>query len=606
MYHNNFDLMYKAPFGAVKADTKVYIRLDVDKNYKSCSLRLWTPEQREEMYEMNYGVSYYDIEIIIDKVGLSWYVFILEDFDTHIRFYGCDQGYTAGKGCDFSTFPRKAGYQITCYDKEFNIPDWFSGNLIYQIFPDRFCRDYTYKFNETKYKKIHGVWNEKLGHTQGGADNFEFYGGNLLGISSKLAYLKELNIDIIYLNPIYKSISNHRYDVSTYLEIDEMLGTMDDFREFIKMCHKSKIRVILDVSWNHVGADSVYFNKYKTFGNYGAYNDINSVYREWFDIQENGNYNSWWGIDTLPVLNKNNQSFKFHVNQVVEHWISQGIDGFRLDVIDELPDDFLEWFRKIVKRTNNDLVIVGETWEDASMKKDWSGKPRSYLYGYNQDSVMNYPLRNMLIDFLSYGCGEKEIIHYNIDADTFYRKYMNLYSNYPKEIFYALMNFLSTHDINRAILMFSDCPYNGNLSKQEQEEYVISSAKYEIAIKRLKIAWSFIMYSIGTPSLYYGDESGLYGYNDPFNRQPMNWGTEDIDLLNWFKEINGTRTKYPVTKNGEMKFLFAHGDIIAFERYDEKSKLIYIANRSCETIQVTIESNKFEIKGLSYHIQMMN
>jgi cyclomaltodextrinase / maltogenic alpha-amylase / neopullulanase len=144
MYHNSFDLMYKNPFGAVRTNSKVYIRLDVDKVYKACRLRVWTPDQREEMYEMNFNNSFYEIELVIDKIGLSWYVFILEDFDTHISFYGCEQGYTAGRGCDFSSFPRKAGFQITCYSREFNIPKWYTGNIIYQIFPDRFCRVYTY------------------------------------------------------------------------------------------------------------------------------------------------------------------------------------------------------------------------------------------------------------------------------------------------------------------------------------------------------------------------------------------------------------------------------------------------------------------------------
>jgi 4-alpha-glucanotransferase len=424
----------------------------------------------------------------------------------------------------------------------------------------------------------------------------------LQGIESKLTYLKELSIDAIYLNPIYKSISNHRYDVATYLEIDEMLGTLEGFRYFINACHDKNIKVILDVSWNHVGADSIYFNKYKTYGKYGAYNYINSAYRDWFDIHEDGSYNSWWGIDTLPVLNKNNPSFKFHVSQVVEHWASQGIDGFRLDVIDELPDEFLEWFRVIVKGVNSDLVIIGEVWDDASMKKDCNGRPRSYLYGQNQDSVMNYQLRNLLIDFLAYGWGEREIIHSNIDAEIFYRKYMNLYNNYPKEIFYGLMNFISTHDINRIILMFGESPYNGDLTKQEQKAYILSKQKYELAIKRFKIAWSFIICSIGTPCLFYGDESGIYGYNDPFNRKPMNWGNEDMELLNWVKEINQMRTKYNALREGEMNFLFAQGDVIVFERYNEVSRLIYVANRSSEPKKIILENLTIEIEPISYKI----
>jgi cyclomaltodextrinase / maltogenic alpha-amylase / neopullulanase len=605
MFHNSFDLLYKTPFGAVKTDTFVSLRFDVDKKYKACRLRLWTPDQREELYEMAYKNNYYEISIGLTIPGVYWYVFILEDFDMSSQFYGCEQGYTAGKGSNFSYFPRKAGFQITCYDKNFCLPSWYKGDIIYQIFPDRFARDYTYNFDEKKYKKIHKNWNEELSHTEGGADNFEFFGGNLQGIVNKLDYLEDLNIKLIYLNPIYKSISNHRYDVTTYMELDEMLGTIEDFKRMIKLCHERNIKVVLDVSWNHVGADSIYFNKYKTHGNHGAYNDVNSVYRSWFDIKADGSYASWWGIDTLPVLDKNNPAFKFYVSQVVEFWASLEIDGFRIDVIDELPDEFLEWFRNIVKGINKNMIIIGEIWDDASLKKDWALHPRSFLYGNSQDSVMNYMLRNLLVDFLGNGATEKEVLHNNIDAIDFYRKYMNLYSNYPKEIFYGLMNFMSTHDINRALIMFGDCPHNGSLSKEEQKNFKLNKEQYEIAVKRLKIAWSFIICSIGTPSLFYGDEGGLYGYNDPYNRKPMNWTSQDKELLDWFKEINSYRNKYPVTKDGEMRFVYAIGDVFAFERHNGNTRMVYIANRGRETKTLSILGKDFVIDGMGYKIEFL-
>lgn len=605
MYHDSFDQVYKKPFGAVRAGTNVYLRMDVDRKYKSCRIRFWTPEQREEIYDMNFVMNCYEKNLIVDKLGVSWYIFMLEDFDGNFRFYGCDQGYTGGRGCDYNYFPRKSGFQITCYDRNFSVPEWTNGNILYQIFPDRFHRDSSYKFMDKRYKKIHKSWGEPLSHTDGGADNFEFYAGNIKGITGKLDYLKELSVGIVYLNPIYQSVSNHRYDVASFMDMDEMLGTEGIFKEFTEACHQQNIKVLLDVSWNHVGADSIYFNKYKTFGSYGAYNDVHSVYRDWFDIQPDGTYTSWWGIDTLPVINKGNPSFRFYVGQVVEHWLSLGIDGFRLDVIDELPDDFLQWFRSVVKNINKDALIIGETWEDASMKKDWRGNSRSFLYGTSQDGVMNYPLRNMLIDFFAHGQGEKETIHYNIDAHTFYRKYMNLYNNYPREIFFTLMNFLSTHDINRALLMFGNCPYNGNLTKVEQNDFVLSEQEYELATKRFKLAWSFIICSIGIPSLFYGDETGLYGYNDPFNRKPMNWGKEDQALLTWVKEINQFRSLHPVLKFGEMKFIFAHGDVIAFERYDGNHKIVYIANRDPDSRTLHIGDYDLSVEGHSYKIEIV-
>jgi len=604
MIHNNFDKKYKLPFGAVKQGTEIYLRIDVDKEYKQCFLRLWTTAQKEQRYKMNYVDGYYEINFPIEEVGLNWYFFILEDFNDNLKFYGSDYGYTAGTGIEYSSYPHKGGFQITCYKKDFSIPSWFSGGIMYQIFPDRFARDYTHKFNTEKYKFIHDNWDEPVGHTNCGADNFEYYGGNISGIINKIEYLKSLSINKIYINPIFKSKSNHRYDVSTYLEIDEMIGLIDDFKKLIELCHKDNIKVIIDVSWNHVGDDSIYFNKYKTFGEDGAYNNKNSNYRDWFYIKDNNEYVGWWGIETLPVLNKYNQNLRKHIEKAVEFWTSLGIDGFRLDVIDELPDQFLEWFRVTVKNINKDIIIMGEVWDDATLKKDSNGAFRSFLYGNSQDSVMNYCLRNLVIDFLAYGCSEKETLHYNIDGVNFYKRYMNILNNYPIESLHSMMNFLSTHDVNRILTVFSECPYSETLTKEEQGKFVLTSSQYDIGIKRLKIAWSFMLCSIGIPSIFYGDEIGMCGYNDPFNRNPMKWNLDkdNMDMLNWFKDINSLRVKHEVLNAGGTKFLYFDTDVIAFSRYNDSEELIYIMNRSTEARDIIIGDHNIHINGLGYEI----
>lgn len=295
--HNNFELKYKEPFGAVAEDTKVKFRVDVDKQYERCKLRLWTARHCEKIYDMEYDneEQCYRVEVKITDHGLNWYYFIIEDFNGSVKYYGVKDSYTAGEGKIMDCIPYNNSFQITCYDKNFYVPDWFKGEIMYQIFPDRFCRDKNYDFDSDRYGKIHEDWNDHLGCTQWGANNFEFFGGNIRGIINKIPYLKRLNIGTIYLNPIFKSRSNHRYDVATFMEMDEMLGLQSDFKKLTKLCHENGIKVIIDVSWNHTGDDSVYFNKYKTYGLDGAYNNPNSNYRNWYNIYPNGQYDCWWG-----------------------------------------------------------------------------------------------------------------------------------------------------------------------------------------------------------------------------------------------------------------------------------------------------------------------
>lgn len=601
MKHDNFNCLYKKPFGAIRKNTETYFRIDADKEYKSCIIRLWTPSNKELVYKMDYKDGYYEINLNIEEIGLNWYLFIIQDFDYSLKFYGCERGYTAGEGQEFDYCPYDSAFQITCYDNNFTVPDWFKGKIMYQIFPDRFNKNETHRFEKKKYNKIHNSWEEDLGCTMYGADNFEYFGGNLLGIINKLDYIKDLNVGIIYLNPIFKSKSNHRYDVSTFMEIDEMLGYEEDFILLCKESHKRDIRVIIDVSWNHVGDDSIYFNKHKVFGDDGAYHNVNSKYREWFNIYPNGTYDCWWGFDTLPTVNKYSKSYRKHVKKVIEHWNNLGIDGFRLDVIDELPDDFLQWFRYEVKSTNNDLVIFGEVWDDATLKKGFNGF-RTYLYGHNQDSVMNYVLRNILVEFISYGYAEKEVYHREINGYEFKRKYLNLISNYPIETVESAMNFLSTHDINRILTVFSNTPYAQTLSKEQQGKYELTQEQLTLGIKRLKLAWSMLLCLSGNPSLFYGDESGLHGYNDPYNRKPMNWSNLNEDLISWFKNINKIRSEYPSLSNADINFIYEDIDVIAFERKFENKSLIYVLNRSNKSIAINIENENISLNEISYVI----
>ena len=583
-YHDNHLLKFKKPFGAVKEGTKVYLRLDVDRKYKSCLVRLWTPNKQEKIFNMDFKDNYYETEIVIDTIGLNWYLFIIQDFNGKIEFYCSKKTYTSGEGETLSYFPNDRSYQITCYDKDFEVPKWFENKIIYQIFPDRFNRNYSYKFDERKYEIIHKDFNEQLGCTRYGANNHEFYAGNLLGIEDKLDYLKELNVGVIYLNPIFKSTSNHRYDVTTFMEIDEMLGNDDSLRSLINKAHEKGIKIILDISFNHTGSDSYYFDKFNKYNTNGAYRNVNSPYRQWYNIYNNGKYECWWGFDTLPVLNKSNNSYRQHVKEIIKKYTDLGIDGWRLDVIDDLPDDFLEFLRKEVKKVNKDLVIFGECWDDCTLKQNQFGF-RQYLLGRSQDGVMNYELRRLLVSFITFGVKEKEVNNFNLDAYELKDRIINLFNNYPVECLKSCMNLLSSHDINRILTVLSNCEDVSHLSKEQQKNYVLSDFDYEIGKNRLKMLWLILMFLPGNPSLFYGDETGLYGYNDPYNRKPMNWNNIDNSLLEFFKESN----KYiddDVIRNGELTIIPNDKNTIKFIRSKNNNKYVLTIDRKCQTFKL--------------------
>ena len=598
IFHDSTNIEFKQPFGAIRNGNTIRIKLNTSEEFHSVVIRLWKPTNTEGIIQMIYNEDEknYEASFKINEIGNNWYFFIIQDKNMNLFYYGCREDYTAGEGKVYYNFPHEHSFQLTCYDKNFEVPKWFKeGRIMYQIFPDRFCREsieesmqsakYLDKFGilEGKgYKTIHANFREKIGHTIWGADNNEFYGGNLRGIINNLGYLKELNIGIIYLNPIFEARSNHRYDAANFMSIDPMLGTEDDFRELCNKCHDLDIKLVIDVSWNHSGDDSVYFNKFKTYGNGGAYNDKSSPYRDWYFIRHDNSYDGWWGFDSLPVLNKSCSSYREHVKKAIKYWNRLGIDGFRLDVIDELPDDFLEFFRGEVKRINPELCIFGEVWDDASLKKGPYGL-RSYVHGKSQDSVMNYVLRNFIEEFISYAAKEKEINHIKpLTGSEFVKKYNNLISNYPEDVVNSSMNFLSTHDINRILTVFGECPPAYNMSMREKANVSLDNDywKKDLAIKRFKLAWLMLVFLKGNPSLFYGDEIGMEGYNDPFNRRPMNWDMvlEKNDLLNFVIDSNILRARHDCLKNGNQT-LYGDSDSVTIVRYNEEQRIILTVNR---------------------------
>jgi len=324
---------------------------------------------------------------------------------TGLYFYFFEVYYSDGSSEKTDT------YQLTLYEyDEPESPEWLSSGVMYQIFPDRFNRSekYTPPF-QIKNHKVHDRWGQPPVHEpdeHGIVWNNDFFGGNLLGVIEKLEYLVSLGVTVIYLNPIFAAFSSHRYDTGDYNKIDPMLGSEEDFRQLCEEAKKVGMKIVLDGVFNHTGSDSIYFNKYANYKSVGACQGENSPYYNWYSfIFFPDVYESWWGIDTLPSVNEREESFIDFIirneDSVVRHWLRAGASGLRLDVVDELPDVFLDALRTCVKEENKDAMIIGEVWEDASNKIAYSDR-RRYFQGKQLDSVMNYPLKDAIIKFLGY------------------------------------------------------------------------------------------------------------------------------------------------------------------------------------------------------------
>lgn len=422
-------------------------------------------------------------------------------------------------------------WQITCVPEEYTVPDWAKGAVIYQIFPDRFARlgqcDLSEKLGPYL---LHESWQDEPYQAPPGQPvrNHDFFGGNFRGICHRLSHIAALGAEILYLNPICMAYSNHRYDTADYLRPDPMLGTPEDFRQLCDQAHRLGMRVILDGVFSHTGADSRYFDRENRFGG-GAYWDPQSPYRDWYRFREKpGTYECWWGFDTLPVVDKEQESYlAFVEEQVLPYWIGLGADGFRLDVVDELPDSFLRRFRRRLRELKPDAYLLGECWEDASNKVAY-GVRRRYFTDGTLDGVMNYPLRTAILAYLR---GQD-------DGQALRRTVLTLQDHYP--CLNACMNLLGSHDTPRILT--------------------------ELGSPAAVMQASFLQFTLpGCPSIYYGDEAGLTGGRDPMNRRPYPWGKEDPALLSFYRELGRLR-RYPALRSGRVAFFASEAGRLGYLR----------------------------------------
>ena len=589
--HNSRQEFFRSPFGAVTCGTEVRLRLSANGMGIPRAVKLiYKTDGGEETYhDMPYvfsilGSCIYETTIRVpDMAGLIWYYFQLET-DNGVVYYGNNSENLGGKGETSFQSPSHS-FQITVYDEKYKTPEWFKDAIAYQIFPDRFYNgnedgSFLYEGDDIIPRK----WGEqpyyKAEQFGGDYKNNDFFGGNLKGIIKKLPYLEELGITVIYMNPIFRSCSNHKYNTGNYEEIDPMFG---DARTFKELCIKAKergIRIILDGVFNHTGSDSKYFNKYENYDSVGAYQSKDSPYYSWYNFVEYPDvYESWWGIDTLPQIVETSPELRKYLlsgkNAIIKKWLRCGASGWRLDVVDELPDFFVKELRENVKKTDPDAVIIGEVWEDASNKIAY-GERRQYFYGEELDSVMNYPLKNAVIEFIKTG---------SVNAVDFVVR--RLINDYPKRVVDALMNIIDTHDTVRALTEFGE--FDDVSTKDKRSAAVIKN--YAAAVKKLKQAAVLQYFLPGVPSLYYGDEAGMYGFEDPFNRRCYPWGKEDGELIAFYRRMGRVRrSNADILSSGEYERIPSARSVYAFKRISGAGTLSIIVNASAADCVLPVRS----------------
>lgn len=463
-------------------------------------------------------------------------------------------------------------WQLTVYE-ESSTPAWFGCGVVYQIFPDRFCRlELPDPAGMVGSRMIHENWSnlpDWRPDAQGEVRNCDFFGGSLQGILSKLDDLADFGVTVLYLNPVFESASNHRYNTADYRAIDPMLGTEDDFHHLCQEAKRRGIRVILDGVFNHTGSQSRYFNADGFYSDTGAAQSPTSPYYHWYSFHPwPADYDAWWGIRTLPAVREDAPDYRDFIirgqDSVVRHWLRAGASGWRLDVADELPDDFIGEIRTAMEETAPDSFLLGEVWEDATTKIAYSMR-RRYLLGQELHGVMNYPFRTALIAYLLGG-----------DADEFRETLESLRENYPPHAFYSLMNFLSTHDTPRILTVLGADHVPG--SKEERAVFRLSPARRQLGLKRLRLAALVLFTFPGAPTVYYGDEAGMEGWEDPFNRAGYPWGQENSELKFFFSDLAHLRREQPALQTGQLHWRWTAGPLLAFARELDGQLLTTVVN----------------------------
>ncbi len=422
-------------------------------------------------------------------------------------------------------------YQFINQSDFLDTPIWAEGRIGYQIFLDRF-----YRSEDREESSKYELWTEKPNRTN-------VFGGDIQGLIAKLPYLKDLGVSIIILMPLFKAHSNHKYDTIDYFVIDPNYGSIEDLLEFVEKSHEIGISVILDGVFNHIGYYSDIFQNVLRLRE-------KSKYYQWFHIlnnQEELEYISVGDYKWMPKLNYTSKEVQDYIIGVAKHWISiANIDGWRLDVFDELDEMFRYKLTRELKADKPDVLIIGETWHDGS----------DYLNNNQADSVMNYLYRKNVLDFF---------IESKISSHEFKSNYEWLMFRYPKYTRNVLYNLLGSHDTTRIMTLAKN-----NLEK-------------------VKLAYAFLLLTPGIPVIYYGDEIGLTGENDPLCRGTMNWDIKRSSLRDQIKELAQLRNESLALRLGDLSHVYIHDDIYSFIRKYESEEYLILFNNTDKDVLIYLD-----------------
>ncbi len=579
---NSRNPAYRDPVGAVADGTRIHFKITLPRELH-CSAANLTVLSDATGAQQTLGMfwcgmngdcyEWWECHFTPERPGICFYWFTVDTWRGTLKM-------TCGPNAEGTLRGGSRVWQLTVFDRGFKTPDWLMGGVMYQIFPDRFYRSGQPKESVPADRKMHGHWGEQPDwepNGQGEITNSDYFGGDLKGIEEKLGYLKSLGVTCIYLNPIFEAHSNHRYNTADYSKIDPLLGTTEDFT---RLCAKARglgIHILLDGVFSHTGSDSVYFNRENRYPAQGAYNSKESPYYPWYTFQQwPEKYDCWWNFVTLPNVTETNPAYNEYINGengIIRKWLDAGASGWRLDVADELPDEFLDNLRAAAKAQDGGALVLGEVWEDASNKSAY-GRRRSYLLGKQLDSVMNYPFRDTILGYLTGG-----------DAAGSMERILSILENYPPQVTRILMNHIGTHDTVRALTALAGEAMHND--RRWQSEARLSPQQREHGLKMLRLA-SLMQYTLpGVPCVYYGDEAGMEGYRDPFNRGCYPWGQEDADLIAWYRMLGGLRAECSALAQGEFIPLYADS-CLAYVRQGEVDALLCAFNPTWEEKSFTV------------------
>ena len=574
-YFDPRDTRCKTPFGAAPCSTEVRFTL-FDDAFCGCELLVYREfAGAEDVCPLPPAEGGFSGAYTAPGEGeLCWYVFRLTRWDGTLSYLGKNGLRPDRDGA--------ARWQLTVYE-DTGTPDWFGRGVTYQIFPDRFRRTGTPDVSGMVGRRwLHESWDDQpvfRPDEDGQITNRDFFGGSLAGITEKLDYLQSLSVTTLYLNPIFEAASNHRYDTADYRAIDPLLGDEETFRTLCREAHKRGMRVMLDGVFNHTGSRSRYFNADGFYPELGAAQSQDSPYYDWYSFHPwPTDYDAWWGVKTLPAVNEQRPAYRQFIfkgeDSVVRHWLRCGADGWRLDVADELPGDFIAGIRRAIEDEKPDGYLLGEVWEDGSNKVAYSQR-RRYLLGRETHGLMNYPLRTALLRWLGGG-----------DAAEFRESMETLRANYPPAAFYGAMNFLGTHDTPRILTLLG--AEHIPAAKEERAAFALSPAQLARGKARLRLAGMLLYGFPGSPTLFYGDEAGMQGFEDPLNRGTYPWGREDTGLLDFFRAMGRLRKERRSLQSGSLTYIYAQGGGLVITREHEGETTMVALNAGDEALTLTL------------------